>query len=651
MKKFTKTLTIMLALLLIFSFGCTNAKDSNETELGPNGEIIYANYKEDHGIHEFYVAETEKKLVSNGSTEYKIVIPAEPQIYESTAMQELKYFFKDATGIELTSVTDAGLTYSENNKYLCIGNVSFLEQSGVTVTNDLGLSGFKLQTVGNSVYFVGGQYGPLYAVYEFLKWEFNYEYYGEDCWKIDKYVQDCELKNFTVKDVPDIMLRDILSGNSGISVENQMRLRETPGSVIMDTHHNAFTFIPKSTYLNESDEEHYHPEFYSVLDGEQLCYTARGNAESVKLMQDIVFDKLVSFLETDRVTPSIGFEQRDVNTWCNCESCTALYQQYGTDAASQILFINPVGERIKEWIAENQPGRDFTILLFAYQKTVNAPATTVNGEYVAINDIHCQENIGIFYAPIEVDFIKDFNAQVNAGPRENFTKWSKITDKLYFWSYSLAAANYFVPFNSYDSVQQIYKHAYESNAYYIYDQGEYTTTRASGFRYLRDYIHVKLMWNVDYNVNDLINDFFANFYGDYGDEMLAIFNSTRTWMKYIEEELGWGGAGCILSGLDRKEEWWPYGILDNWINMYDAILEDLEEIKETSPETYKTYYGRISLESASPKYLMAKRHKAKLSSERLNKLVDELCSVVEQMNITGIAETATSENLRESLLG
>ena len=368
-------------------------------------------------------------------------------------------------------------------------------------------------------------------------------------------------------------------------------------------------------------------------------------------MQDIVYNKLITDLKNQPTVPALGFEQRDVNTWCNCVTCKALYDKYGTDAASQILFMNPVMERVDAWVNENQPGRDYTILLFAYQKTVNAPVNEVDGQYVPIDGIKCHKNLGIWYAPIEADFIKPFSAPENLGTQKNFEKWSLVTERIYCWFYDGCMGNFFTPFNSFDGVQETYQMAYKHNAFYILDQSSYGAGGRTSWRVLTDYVHIKLMWNVNADMNALIADFFENYFGDYSEDMFEIFNSLRTWMRYIESELGWGGGSSILSSSMFNTKYWPFGIINNWVEMYDRVFERLDEIKQDYPEQYETYYDRISMEAASPQYWLVNNYKSNLSQERYTKIATMLCDTVDKMQINRIAEGKPSADLRANLLG
>ena len=317
MKKRTRFISLFLVGISTFLFACSskdNKPSATSKPSQPKNE--YVDYKLDHGIHEYKVAPTGKKIVENGKTDYVVVYPENISRYDELAVKELRLFFEEATGIILKAKSDKGLTYSENNKYICIGNVSFestveadgevdLKDIGMELTSDLGLSGFKLQTVGNSVYMASLRYGALSAVYEFLARCFHYEYYAADCYTIDRSVTDLELKDFKIKDVPDIMTSAVLSTlvQNGPK-EHQWRLRLTPDAVIQSNHHNAYEYIgPDMVDENDKLFSEAHPEFFAT-DGNQLCYTARGNAESLELMRDIVYKKIIKLLES-----------RSVNFW------------------------------------------------------------------------------------------------------------------------------------------------------------------------------------------------------------------------------------------------------------------------------------------------------------------------------------------------
>lgn len=656
-----KIITIILATILLFSCtACSKCGDEKKLETPSEntsavesgnygGDDIDVNYTYPNGIHSFKVKTASNDVIKNGETSYVVVISETADKFDKTAMAEFCTFFTEATGIILDVKKDSEVTYDENSKYFCIGKVGFLSNAGITITDDLGLSGYIVKTHGNSVFMTGKIDGTLYAVYEYLKWAFGYEFFMKDCYTLNTGVKNLKFIDFDVKEVPDIQSRS--KGYGSIeSTETAMRMgysySDAMALVNGRQHHTTFAFIDPAIY-GES-----HPEYFSA-DKTQLSYTAHGNAEAVKEMQDIVFNKLVEIASTYEDVPAVQFTQQDINTWC-ADDIAAYSEKYGSAAAaaSQIIFINPVAKRLQEWMDVNYPGREFTIMIFAYMKTVNAPTKLVNGEYVPIDDdVVLEPNVGIYYAPIEMDFTHAPSASVNSSVYTNFKKWHAICKGLYLWSYSVYFGNYFMPYDTFDSVQELYQVAVENGACYIFDEGSYGDGPTSAWNTMKGYIHVRLMWNCHYDMSTLIDKFIKNYYGDAAEKMSEAFDELRLWCrtaKNMDPPMG-GGSSC-LSSSNLVERYWPQTVLEKWLSIYDDALATIEQYKDTDVKTYNKYYNRIRLESASPRYLLTYFYGSSLAYSRRVELVNGLCSDINKLQLVQMGEGSDTSTLKESLL-
>ena len=111
-------------------------------------------------------------IVNNGETEYKIVIPEEPDSIEKTASYELQKFFEEATGVTLSIISDKSIV--PGGKYFSIGNTKLVTKSVEGELTGLKSQGYMLKTVGQTIFMLGPScYGSLSAVYEFLKQAFD----------------------------------------------------------------------------------------------------------------------------------------------------------------------------------------------------------------------------------------------------------------------------------------------------------------------------------------------------------------------------------------------------------------------------------------------------------------------------------------------
>ena len=77
------------------------------------------------------------------------------------------------------------------------------------------------------------------------------------------------------------------------------------------------------------------------------------------------------------------FTREDHQGFCTCETCSAVEEEFnGSHAALYMFFVNDLDALIQEWIKVNQPGRDITVLFFAYSATASAPVVTTGAPVV-----------------------------------------------------------------------------------------------------------------------------------------------------------------------------------------------------------------------------------------------------------------------------
>lgn len=134
--------------------------------------------------HIFNYTETNKYILENGATEYKIVMAENVTTELEYARKELVNLFKEATGVTLETVSGANLSHSASGKYFLLGNTKLYETSGLNVDlSALKSDAARIITKDNTVYFLGGSdSGVLYAVYDFLNLTLNFEAYAKTCY-------------------------------------------------------------------------------------------------------------------------------------------------------------------------------------------------------------------------------------------------------------------------------------------------------------------------------------------------------------------------------------------------------------------------------------------------------------------------------------
>ena len=166
---FVKRIAVLMASFFLLSAftGCDGMSSGDDNKIE---NLDYETMQEVEGTHQFRVQTTAKSLVKNGATEYRVVVSETLSELEETALKELLYFFKEATGLSLQTTLDSEVSYTDSAKYISLGNTAYATQANVVAdAKVLGDTGLTIQTKGNSVFLLGAKgRGTLNAVYEFL---------------------------------------------------------------------------------------------------------------------------------------------------------------------------------------------------------------------------------------------------------------------------------------------------------------------------------------------------------------------------------------------------------------------------------------------------------------------------------------------------
>ena len=181
MKK--RIISILLSALCVCTFAC-GCNGETETPTGTARE----KYKYTKGVHDLTAPESSSYMVENGKCDYQILLPAEMDSNLIVAEAELKYFFEEATGVKLSTLTEpaAGMAHTATGKYISIGSTKMLQSAGMDLKADvLGSEGVRIVTKDNAVYVTGAtSTATLNAVYTFLNIMFDYEQFAYDCFTL-----------------------------------------------------------------------------------------------------------------------------------------------------------------------------------------------------------------------------------------------------------------------------------------------------------------------------------------------------------------------------------------------------------------------------------------------------------------------------------
>ena len=344
--------------------------------------------------------------------------------------------------------------------------------------------------------------------------------------------------------------------------------------------------------------------------------------------------------------PVMILGQEDGPEWCECEKCAAMKEKYDTNAAVLIQFANYIQEEILKWYAEEYPEKNpVRLIIFAYDPTRQPPVTydKEKDTYVPIDDsVKLHDELGVYFATSS-GAVNLLNSDEEATRRDQFKGWSAICNHVFNWQYSVYPLHIFMMWDSFEVMQQNYQFALEQNAIMMQDQTDnWQRKNSAAWYHAKYYVLSKLQWDVKLNMSELLDDFFANYFGEAGDVMQELFNEERQWYQHMYTDLGASGT---LSEDPLKQEWWPYNMLVDALERIDEAYEKIAEYKESDPEQYKRLYDRITLESLQYRYIIISLYSSEYDAGELLNMKYSFRHDAERLEINNWREGSTLETL------
>jgi hypothetical protein len=295
--------------------------------------------------------------------------------------------------------------------------------------------------------------------------------------------------------------------------------------------HTFRVLVPPEKYFAE------HPEYFSenrgvrVPDG-QLCLS---NPD----VFHIVVEELRRRMKENPKARYWSVSQNDTYLPCTCAKCKAMDDAEGSQAGSLIRFVNKVAAEFPDKI----------ISTLAYQYSRSAPKKTKPARNVNIMlcSIECNRSKPIEQNPGDASFVTDVR------------DWSRLTHNVLLWDYVIQFRNLVSPFPNLRVLQPNLQFFARSGINAVFEQG--LPNFHGEFAELRSYLISKLLWNPDVNVDSVMDDFLAGYYGDAAPFLRQYIDSMQNALELSGEDLSCFGypfpsADGYLSArmLDRYQE-------------------------------------------------------------------------------------------------
>lgn len=574
------------------------------------------------------------KLAEGGNAKYVIVAPAG----YSAAAKFMATHLGAATNATFNVVTSDSCDLS-SGKIIALGTDNIKNTITVPSQEELGNQGYYIKTVSDDVLiYCSSANGAQLAAIAFLRAAVGYDMFSEDCVVYER--TDGKLPAMEIKERPDYEFR-INSNTMSDTAKYGMGFSLNGGLLTTDLGnvHNLWDFFSLSDLVNHkkwfSDDAAMADDKGNKVRIGQPCFTAHGDKEEYNALIEHFANKVISILKEKPTVANIRISQNDtvgenVTRKCNCVACTASYDFYGTLGGAMLSFTNDVAEKVNAYIDENEPDREFKLIVLAYGESVQAPVQRKNGSYVldskgkgipeiryefnengektAVTDeegnpvkLVCESSVGYEFAASAANWIHSFYEEENREYASAVEAWAGLgASNLHIWSYEISYYQYLYPYNNYQIMLDNFKYFKEFGGYYIYPEGTWENRNNPGFAKLRDYINSKGMFDVNVDYNELVDKFFKYYFREAAPIMRAYFNEVQVVLSDNERITGGGVHSYALS--DSRV--WQEGLITNWNNSFKKAEEAIEKYSGTDDDLYEALKKHILIESLFPRYVL-----------------------------------------------
>ncbi|MBI4328151.1 MAG: DUF4838 domain-containing protein, partial [Chloroflexi bacterium] len=268
--------------------------------------------------------------------------------------------------------------------------------------------------------------------------------------------------------------------------------------------HSFYTFVPPERHFAD------HPEYFSLVDGKRIHEYQSGNVKlpaqlclsNPKLM-DVVEQEMRRKMGAKPQAQFWSFSQMDGLSYCQCDSCRAIHEREGSPMGSLMDCLNRLAARF--------PDKTLSTLAYTYTQRPPRhlrPATNVCVMLVAS---------GVTYdRPIAAspDTGRGWPDGNNAVFRGYLEQWSACGARLFVWDYIINFVNLLAPYPNLRVLQPNLRLFVSNGAEGVFAQGNREV--GGEFCELRAYLMAKLLWNPEADVDAIMDDFLAGYYGAAG---------------------------------------------------------------------------------------------------------------------------------------
>lgn len=434
-------------------------------------------------------------LIDKGRSSYRIVVAEDATAAEMHAANVLSDTLAHVAGVRLPVVSGEA---SGPSVYVGRAALAHLNGGSDSPRGD----GYRWMTRGDDLFLTGSaegsDRGTIYAVYHFLS-----EYAGVQ-WHMphrpllpkrrriivpmldERFEPRFRYREvFTrIADTGEWAAQNRLNGAFGHRLDKGV-LTPSLGGARAIYELSTTKLVPRERYGKT------HPEYFG---GGQLKFSHPD-------VRRIALENLRARLEkwSERQPFYLLIAHADRDTYFRGAPDRALIQRHGAPGAAYFHFVRDLAEAIEA----DYPA--VTVLAQAYLWSRQPPRA-----------MRFPDNMGVFFAGIERDLSKPYDAPENEPVWRDLKGWSDVTRRILVWDYITNFAGYLQPFPNLEGLGPTVKALASVDAIEgVFFQGAYQS-RGAAFAELKVWLLGKLLWNPKADAGALIQQFVAGFYGPAG---------------------------------------------------------------------------------------------------------------------------------------
>ena len=468
-------------------------------------------YNIDYGGGTYVAPEitTPMYIAEDGESDFVIVTADGADECIMTAAEEMQAYLEKISGAKLDIVNESEFA---GKKAIVIGDTDIVNVE----TDDIKEDGFRLYSDGD-IFAVAGpnSRGTLYGVYTFLEEYLGVRWFtpklevvpeNEDV-VIDASVDRKVEPSFAVRRNSQAYADDAYRAKTKINVSFYNEAVEYGGAmtwVMWDV--TLDRLVPDALFKD-------HPEYFAMNpDGSRTTdHVCLSHPEVLTVSID---NARQAILDCGYDANYIHIGQKDNSNYCYCETCSALYEEYGSVSAPTIIFTNAFADALDDEF----PYMTFTF--YAYGETDRPPQK---------GDLRCNSNVVPVLCQLhracrshpltECGAIDEqtptFNSlfvEQDTMVAKDHAKWVELADRTFIYDYTINFINTAMFFSNFETMQSTMKYMHDIGITgYVYNCGD---GHYAAFNELRNYLLCKLQWDVNADVEYHMMDFLKAYYGE-----------------------------------------------------------------------------------------------------------------------------------------